>query len=285
MNQMIVLQHEGVICDTLYLILQAGKFVCGAVTQHIGRSSLYIEALDTTGHFSPRENQRNAVSSLVNHITAQDFRLFSVFSHPKKEIIFGKSSVNNKKGYLTPRKLQDFWINLFCKNQVFVFSNFCERRSIPFKRMQNVKFFNDDPKGKLNIRDVSVETFFETLLHRADFQKGSLVYMLNDKTALETNKEEKKVCMNLGKKLKNHRDCRKKNKTAEECYEVQVPNRVKAAISFLRACDFSTVEKALMSTKAFLDEFEHKKYDFKIELFPKALREEVPPTFMKPRKK
>ncbi|KAL0266157.1 UNVERIFIED_CONTAM: hypothetical protein PYX00_011873 [Menopon gallinae] len=162
--------------DTLYLVLQSGIFVCGAITQHAG-STMYIESFDTTGYCTPRSHQRHVTSSLINHVLDMDFDLFAVFSHPKAETIFGKSSLNSLKGHLGPQRLQEFWVSHFSRHSVFVFSNFCEKKTIPFTSMEDVVFFHDDPKQKLGVRDVDVDTFFEMLLHRKDFQRGSLVYM------------------------------------------------------------------------------------------------------------
>lgn len=219
------------ITDTLHLVIDSGTLVCGAVTQHIGTQTLYIESLDTTGHFSPRAGQKHVVSSLVGHILDQQFALFAVFSHPKHEIIFGKSSLNSAKGYLPPRRLQAYWISLFARANVFVFSNFCEKRSLPFRSMDDVVFFHDDPKRKLGVRDVDVHTFFEMLLHRRDFQGGALIYMCKEPATPFA-----KINSNAVLDHKQH-------------------GSVREAVSFLRNSDFSTPTDARASTEQFLAKF------------------------------
>lgn len=283
MVQVVTLTHSAEICDTLYLIIQKDRFVCGAVTQHIGMSSLYIEALDTTGYFLPRKDQKDAVSSLLDYITSQSFGIFSVFSHPKKETIFGKSSQNNLKGYLGPKKLQDFWVRHFSKNHVFVFSNFCDRRSMPFKKMQEVNFFHDDPKQKLCAKDVDINTFFEMLLHRRDFQKGSLVYMVKEDITSEREEDVERKPKNLQEP--GVASFKKANKTLERKKCGKKLNKVREALHFLRTSDFSVAERALDATKKFLEEFKCKPKTFKIEAVQRVPEKDKPPVFIKPRKR
>lgn len=282
---------SGGIADTLYLVHQSNVFVCGAITQHVGTKTMYIESLDTTGYCVPRIFQRHVTSSLVNHILDADFDLFAVFSHPKKETIFGKSSLNSLKGYMGPRRLQEFWIAHFSRHSVFVFSNFCDRKSIPFATMDKVMFFHDDPKQKLGVRDVSVETFFEMLLHRKDFQVGSLVYMSKTPAdILQGSKGEKNRCECISDYYDDHKNTCQINDNEEYECEADGENRVKAqnvvrdAALFLRSSDFSTLEKGVVATHLFLERFSPRLEPFSINEKRYEVREQIKPTILKPRK-
>lgn len=288
----IVSSASDAIIDTLYLIHQSNVFVCGAITQHIGSKTMYIESLDTTGYCMPRTCQRHVTSSLINYILDADFELFAVFSHPKKETIFGKSSLNSLKGYLGPRRLQDFWVTHFSRHNVFVFSNFCDTKSIPFATMDEVMFFHDDPKQKLGVKDVSTDVFFEMLLHRKDFQRGSLVYMVKKSTDIgQSSKCEQHKCECSNDHCIDHKsicqgyDREEDQQKVESRYEMKTLNVVRDAVLFLRSSDFSTPEKGVAATHFFLERFTPRLELFSINEKRSEVLEKITPTILKPRRR
>lgn len=280
------------ITDTLYLVHQSNVFVCGAITQHLGTKTLYVESLDTTGYCVPRTYQRNVTSSLIDHILNADFGLFAVFSHPKKETMFGKSSLNSLKGHLGPRRLQEFWVAHFSRHSVFVFSNFCDRKSIPFTTMDEVVFFHDDPKQKLGVRDVSVNTFFEMLLHRKDFQRGSLVYMVKKSTGTRHGSKDGQhkcecscgYCMNR-RSVCQVSGCGENGQKVECGDEAKMPNMVRNAVLFLRSSDFSTLEKGIEATRLFLERFSPRLEPFSVSESKCEAQSETAPTVLMPRRR
>lgn len=224
--------------ESLLLVLQNDNiFVAGCLLQHHS-DVIYIEALDTTGYFTPRDHQKDIVYSLISHVCNMDCSLISVFSVPKKETLFGKSELNTLKGFYSARKLESFWVNHFKslnKGKIHVYSNFTKEKSIPYKFIEQIRIFDDDPKRKTQVDEPEINTFYQSLLHRADFIKGSLVYL-----------EKKKIDSN-----------------PEKC-DFDDNSFVRRAVSFLRGCDFSDLESGKRSTLSFLKMFYYENIEFQV---------------------
>lgn len=226
----------------LYLLVQNKKqpvIALGLLLQYKnknGNTAIYIEALDTTGYFEPRNKQtiftKNFVISIIKSI---DTNFLCCFSHPKNELIFGKSEANIEKGNLSPRRLMRYWIDIFKKaydGKLDIISNFYPTMSFPkrYKALESLYLFEDDPKKKLlddTDGEISVNELFSILAHRKDFIKGSLIYYTTDA------KNDVKIV-----------DC-KHDEDLDLSYK----------ISFLRNANFSTRKNATESTQAFLSTF------------------------------
>ncbi|KCZ82498.1 hypothetical protein H312_00156 [Anncaliia algerae PRA339] len=215
--------------EKLLLVLQDDQIlVCGCILQ-INSDVVYIEALDTTGLCTPRNIQKMIINSLIHYICNLDIAIISVFSLPRKEIIFGGSEHNSLKGFYTPKKLEEFWKDRFSSTRlgkVHVYSNFTKNKSFPYKKLEHIRLFDDDPKRKTMSDDLDISTFFQTLLHRADFIKGSLIYL-----------EKQEVTT-----------------TPEECV-FDESSVVRRALNLLRQSDFSDKQNGIESTKQFLNSF------------------------------
>lgn len=170
---------------TLFLILTNPSFPLfthALIIQHSTThpNSIYIEALDTTGHFMPRDMQPHFTFYLTQEIIKcynPDF--ISIFSSPKKEIIFKKSHNNGNKGKLNPKKCMEFWENVVgVENRYTIYKYSRFGGKIPFKSMSEVRFYNDDPKRKMlvEVKSVNVGELFEILKWRRDFRRGGLIY-------------------------------------------------------------------------------------------------------------
>ncbi|KAG0438231.1 Histone acetyltransferase [Dictyocoela muelleri] len=181
--------------------------ICFVITHaciiQIKNNCLYIEALDTTGYFKPRNLQSYFTKRFIKSILKEfDPKIISVFSKPKKEFIFNLSHKNPLKRILKPRDLFNYWLSLFesiqkyglkndNKYKLFVCSPFHKNKSVPFKSLDDVVFFEDDPKRKLlnslRIDDartvmedsnmIDIDLFYILLLQRYDMNKGGLLYL------------------------------------------------------------------------------------------------------------
>lgn len=162
--------------EALVLVIQDELLVCGIMCQQ-SKKTLYIECVDTTGHCKPRSLQNLVVRSLISAVV-QKMDLVETFSLPKEELIFGKSVNNGSKGVLNEKKLLNFWISNFQQyGKVFVYSNYYPTKSVPYKNMKDIEYFYDDPKSCMKLEDTDVHTYYELLLHKKEFQRGSLVYL------------------------------------------------------------------------------------------------------------
>ncbi len=154
---------------TLYLALNPilPVFTHSFMIQHKPRtahkSSIYIESLDTTGFFLPRNHQSSFTRNFVHSILQiYKVKTISCFAYPKPEIIFGDSSKNNVKGNLSSSKLILFWKSTFndlTGYKTDIYSNYFSQKKYPFKSMEDIALFDDDPKRKIikECGEVSIE--------------------------------------------------------------------------------------------------------------------------------
>lgn len=114
-------------------------------------------------------------------------------------------------------------------------SNFDSSNCIPFKNINEIRNFKDDPKSKLlknfGHKQPSLPELFNGLLARSDFVKGGLLFSYCN-ASLSSNE-------NLGFA----------NKKFTSDHEI------KKAMKFLRCCNFSTISDAQKSSSDFIEKF------------------------------
>ena len=249
--------------DTLNIIVCNEIPLISVLTKEVSKTTIYIEALDTTGYFIPYKNQKSAIKTLINKIT-KDYKLIILFSKPKSELIFGKA---NRKYKMNGKKLKDFWIQiLHNKNEnIYVWSNFDDNKEIPYKSMREVNFFEDDPKIKMRFPNYEknpdfvkkysdVNEFFRSLLCRNDFNHGAFIYSVKG----EFDKKGKII--------------------------VNDENKVRDAIKSMRNQNYSSEENSKNSFKELLEQFDFVKTDFENEMFNFETEDEELIVTIKPRK-
>lgn len=158
-----------------YISLLFGETILlAAMTlQRIG-TRVYIRNVDTTGY--GRGHTRRLVLSALRAMAPD---LVCCFSMPRSEYIFHRSSENKGKRIKGAGELLRYWVGIFSElcSDVYVWSNHYEPASHPFRSMDEVVCFEDDPKEKLARHfEGSLDEMFTSLLCRPDFAKGSLVY-------------------------------------------------------------------------------------------------------------
>ncbi|TBU13362.1 putative histone acetylation protein [Hamiltosporidium tvaerminnensis] len=226
-------------------------FVAGIVFEMKEKNIVYISILDSTGEFKPRNMQKGFINGTILALLKYLSPTFlEVFSQPKKEIIFGKSSKNTKKGFLNSHKLFKYWKNIFseyicCENKkeykLYIHNNTDESNGIPYHRntkLNDIYLFDDDPKQKLinNLEEnVDIYNFFSILLFRSDFSNGSLLF---------------NVC-----------PCKKHNSNIN-LEEFNLFD-IKEILETLRGLDFSDYQNSLKSTIFFLKKYQLKSFLFK----------------------
>lgn len=213
--------------------------VCGLLLQHKpvnydpdDPSVLFIEGLDTTGTFEPRQYQSKFTKAFVVAIL-QEYKPYhlSCFAYPKDIVLFGKSSKNKTKRMLDAKNLCEYWIEILRKynseNFLHVYSNYYIEKSHPYTNEDKVFVFDDDPIRKLedSIREnCNVVELFEILQYKSDFGKGSLIFSVS---------KDKSYCYN-GEYTKTDLD---------------------KMVNFLRASDLSSKQKSIEYTKFFIQSF------------------------------
>jgi hypothetical protein len=232
----------------MFLLAQNKKnpiFVSSLVLMVNQDKIAYIRYLDTTGCFLPRDEQSVFTKVFVREsLRALDPTFISLFSQPKPELVFGKSGMNKEKRILRAGRLLGYWESIFsslgvCSNQnsrnLHVYSKYREKKSFPYPpdlSLEDIYLFGDDPKEKMMKsvgRNVDIGTFYESLLGRSDFNKGSLVYS---------------VC-----------GCKTHDKCIDDRKDLAIISDVEEMINFLRELDFSDRAHALDSTKMFNEAF------------------------------
>jgi hypothetical protein len=209
----------------IHLLFNGGALGTAVVVQVVERR-MYIETVDTTGYGAGMT--RKFLGSIL-HVHGP--RLVCCFSQPKGEYIFGKSSGNGAKRLRNSSELVAFWTGFFEEftRDIHVWSNHWENISHPYRSYDEMVYFEDDPKSKLAKHfSGSLDDFFRTLLCRADFVGGSLLYARMGDGALEEEDD------------------------APACCGADDPSAIEEC---LRALDFSSYENALISTDKFVARF------------------------------
>lgn len=222
------------------------------ILQH-GPKSTYMSLLDSSGY------NRGYSSSFIKAVLSSIKGLLICFSYPMKEPILGKSSENPQKNILSPFNLFKFYKSVFsalcgCKSAnkddfnekenlkcLKIWSCFENEKSYPYKNIQEIDVFEDDPKSKMSREFENIEDFFHGLLFRTDFSYGGLLF-LNCPNIVSL---ESKPLLDIIEEL-----------------EVLDDEIIEEMLKNLRNLDFSTSEKALKSSKCFFKTFyiklEHK---------------------------
>ncbi|ELQ74579.1 hypothetical protein THOM_2492 [Trachipleistophora hominis] len=186
--------------------------IASLVIERDSMNGLFIESLDTTGLFQPRNLQTFYVQAFILFVVnLYDPDYLETFSHPKSELVFLKSSTAKK--ILAPKKLLKYWQNVFhmMYSNVMVHSNY-HRTSILFDNIDQFHFFDDDPKSKTE--KVPIDDFLMILLQRKDFVEGGIVVAVKDNCLTARNAEnyfvpnEKKIkklskCFKIGYTIEN----------------------------------------------------------------------------------
>ncbi|KRH93931.1 hypothetical protein M153_4850004617 [Pseudoloma neurophilia] len=122
-------------------------------------TALFIEAIDTTGLFEPRDKQtyftQSFILKIIEYLGYENH--LECFSHPKPAMIFIKK---NDKYLVNPKKLLNYWYKIFeiaCQN-VICWSNYLkkatftsdESKILQYLSKMDMTYFDDDPKRKLN---------------------------------------------------------------------------------------------------------------------------------------
>ncbi|KAF7684578.1 Histone acetyltransferase [Astathelohania contejeani] len=224
------------------LLFQDDVIIAGITIQLNTSGRLYIESVDTTGFFNPRDCQTIFTKEFILETIMQfDASFISVFSCPKKEILFRKSSKNSNKGGLKTAVLLQYWIKLFESIQTYnkdmelhVFSKFYPKMSIPYRSLEEIYLFKDDPKRKLmksikktnEENKIDLKSFFNIIELRSDFNHGGFVYLVNS-----SRKSKPKIL---------------------DTIEIKSMTKMQR---YLRNLDFSTLVHAKRSTKKFIKKF------------------------------
>lgn len=259
--------------ERLYILFVDGT-ISSALLILENQGVKYIAMLDSTG-ISRGYTQAMAVSV----IRGTD-GLVVCFSHPKDELVFRKTELKKVMG---PRKLFDFWKHVFrsrckaCSGQecyLQTWSNFESGRRFPYKSLDEIRYFPDDPKSRLirSLRGcaISLRDLFDGLLVGADFAKGGLIFSFCSRKA---HQEPPPNCIkNVSSQDVDTYDygpCpeRKPDEPPSTTFEVSLrqpktsehvcgsSSRVEDMIETLRQLDFSTPEAAQRSSKDFVTHF------------------------------
>lgn len=216
--------------------------IASLVIESDDKRGLFIESLDTTGLFQPRNMQTFYVQAFIVFVVksvSPDY--LETFSHPKEELLFLKSSLAKK--FLAPRKLLIHWQNIFSMiyKNVMVHSNYYKTKNL-FNNIEQLHFFDDDPKSKVD--KVEIEDFLMILLQRQDFVKGGLVIAIRESHPLNMNLPQFNVVPNEKTILKLSSLFKISCSVEENIYEL---------MSEIRKCDFSDITFANNSLLKFVD--------------------------------
>lgn len=215
---------------SVHLLFDCNTLLAAMTLQRIGKR-IYIKNVDTTG--CGVGHTRSFIIAVLKTISPD---MTCCFSSPRNEYIFNKSSLNRMKKTRGPGDLLEYWVATFeeIHDKVYVWSNHYENVSHPFKDIDELVYFEDDPKEKLAKHfKGNLGEMFAALLCRTDFTAGSLVY---------------------GKSFGN-----------VECYFDLLDAEdvdIGYVEMFLRSLDFSNAERAKMSTERFVCAF-----DIELEYF------------------
>lgn len=234
---------------TFYTLWIDDTITCAVSVKKSAQIS-FIDCVDSTG--CNRGYNKEFIQSVVRSIKGFVY----CFSYPKDELIFGKSALNHCKKINSPHELFYFWKECFEKRcfhekkpidsieksfeemndricYVSSWSCFDDRRSYPFKSIDDLPDFQDDPISKMKTKIPCLNDMFEGLLYRMDFMKGGLLFS--------------NCCASLNRCM------------AEDSFEYYLKkmdmvistNRISASdgtvsnlVEFLSKSDFSTAEKA-----------------------------------------
>ncbi|KAM0685439.1 hypothetical protein COBT_003350 [Conglomerata obtusa] len=131
---------------------------------------------------------------------------------------------------LGAKDLLEYWLTIFepiSKNgELFIYSNYYPQKNIPYKNIDDICLFEDDPVYNLlkSVDTCSIDELYHMLQYRKDFSKGSLIYV-----NLPLNKNN----------LKN-----------------EINGDVQKILCFLRGSNFSTYEENVNATKQFINKFD-----------------------------
>ncbi|KAL6122061.1 hypothetical protein NUSPORA_00948 [Nucleospora cyclopteri] len=205
----------------------------------------YISYLDSTGFY---RFTTFFLIEIIKHLQ----EIVVVFSFSQDEPIFGESSKNIEKKVLNNFELYNYW-NFVLKEtkcgKIVRWSNYKKDLEIPYKKITDIPFFDDDPKSKMCRDFNNVNDFFNGLLYRNDFDKGGLLYLIKNSNCYKN-------------------DCKLKNDDGVGEEKVSNKSSISEIICYLRNCDFSTKNTALISTKKFIESFDIKLINFHTSNIP-----------------
>lgn len=229
----------------------------------------FIDMADSTGY------NRGYNKAFIQGVISSIAGVLYCFSYPKEELIFGKSSLNHSKKTHSPRELFEFWkecfgnrcfhskeITAISENESFKeinrktcylnsWSCFDSERSYPFRSIDDLPDFEDDPISKMKAKIPCLKDIFESLLFRMDFLKGGLIFSNckdctdQSRCAIDNCFEEYLKQMNLI------------NKNIRHFSENPVSSSmVEDVVTFLIKSDFSSIEKAKSSSDKLKNSFD-----------------------------
>lgn len=222
-------------------------------------NSNYISMLDSTGFC------KNLATKFVSYILKGYNGMIICFSHPKESLIFQHSC---NKNVLSPSKLFGFWRKCLenrcveCKDtKIMTWSNFNSENEHPYKNINEITHYDDDPKSKLmknlNLFSGEPTILFQGLLSRSDFIKGGLLFS---------------ICNGI------------------HCSSLKFCNKdlnINLILDFLRSLDMTTKILAEQNYQIFLMNYliaETDLYDFNIDDISCKESNTVVPIYIKPRK-
>lgn len=170
---------------------------------------------------------------IKNDFDANITELTNKYDCNVNEIITKKVKIGYKNDCeINKTSTENVKINNNNKCFLMTWSNYNKSNCFPYKKINEIKLFKDDPKGKLlkkfkkaEKKKISINDFFNGLLFRYDFTKGGLLFY---KCYCNTSKIKKEVCKNVN---------------------------ITKIISYLRHLDFSNKDKAEESTNNFINKF------------------------------
>ncbi|EPR79293.1 hypothetical protein SLOPH_1671 [Spraguea lophii 42_110] len=171
-----------------FLMLQKSadkyKIILGASIELHQPQKIYFESIDSTGLFTPITHQSSVTSlfihSIINFINPTFLELFY---HSKNEILFKKSSKNKNKKIC--KNMKKYWLRILerynkCSEsniyEKYIFNN--KEYNIPYKNIEEIIFFDDDPKRKVydfSNKNISLKELYDILLCKHDFVEGGFI--------------------------------------------------------------------------------------------------------------
>lgn len=228
----------------IYILFCDGIISTVVITQERGGTT-YISYVDSSGY--SRGFSTDFIVAVVRSVSG----LVVCFSYPKEEPVLAGSARNPGKNVMGPQQLFSYWCRVFdrrCCGGCYrsTWSNFRPGRSHPYGNLDEIEMFDDDPKSKMisNFRKAGVHSIrdvFEGLLARADFLKGGLLFSRCD-------------CGRTGAPDGTNAGILESEVRAQS-RPGDPPAGIPQMVSMLQSSDFSDRERALGSTRVFVEEF------------------------------
>lgn len=221
--------------EVLY-VMEIRRQLITAVLVKKGEKTWFLAMADSTGY--KRGYNWEFITAVIHSLPG----FVVCFSYPKDELIFRRGSCGELKKIQRPFELFRRWKSSFacrcacCKEAksddfesfndacyYTTWSNFDSQRGFPYKHLNEIENFDDDPKTKMREKFNKVDDLFAGLLHRKDFTNGGFLF-------------SNCICQ-----------CFK--------YSSSENGKIDKILNFLRSADFTGEETAINTTSAFWELF------------------------------